>query len=165
MAITDAREHGAQLYAMIYALSLLFGALAAQGAAGQTTGAPEAPLRSLVAQFEHGWNNGDARAVASMFTSSGDLILPGGKRAASQPAIERLMTEEYRDVFHGSTLNLTIQTIDFPDLESAVVAGQYRLSGIDVFAFIETSRSGPFTFHLRQQGDRWGILQARVSRE
>jgi uncharacterized protein (TIGR02246 family) len=75
--------------------------------------------------FESAFANGDAKAVASLWTDQGECEDANGEVVRGQGAIEKAYAETFKDKKQGK-LEVEIQSIRFPSRDSAIEEGFLR---------------------------------------
>ena len=117
-----------------------------------------------IERFHAAWNSGDAAAVAALFSPDEEFVSPSGAVTRTRPEIRKLLTEEFQEKFHGTTLTTSVATIQFVQEHAALAEGTYRLKGVDVFLGLETSVTGSFIFRIQKTDGRWMIEKAYILR-
>lgn len=84
-------------------------------------------------RFHGAWNGADAAAVAALFSPDGEFVSPSGAVTSTPAEIGKLLTGEFQEKFHGTTLTTTVDTIHFVQADAALAKGTYKLMGVDVF--------------------------------
>lgn len=123
----------------------------------------ENAIRKLYAGFTEAWNKHDSKTMASFWAIDGDDMEPDGTHAKGIHEVERLFLQEQNSVFKDSTLNLTIETVWFPDADVALVDGSYTVSGVkDLEGKEVPTRKGHLTSVLIREADTWRVAAARA---
>lgn len=120
-------------------------------------------VEEVVRQFVQAWNRDDAEALSLLFTPNGRLTSPRGSTARGRREIRELLMHEHQEIFIGTSLSKTIQTITFPNVDNALVKGKFKLSGLKVFLGFTTAVNGTFTLRLVREAN-WLIEDAHISR-
>jgi uncharacterized protein (TIGR02246 family) len=63
----------------------------------------ETEVAAVFRAFESAWNAHDTRALAALWTESGNLLHPWGRFATGHTAIEELLREEHESRMSGSS--------------------------------------------------------------
>lgn len=126
--------------------------------------AEQKAILDIIERFHAAWNSGDAAAVAARFSPDGEFVSPSGAVTSTPAEIRKLLTGEFQEKFHGTTLTTTVDTIHFVQADAALAKGTYKLMEVDVFLGIETSVNGSFIFRIRKTDDRWMIEKAYILR-
>ena len=114
-------------------------------------------------RFVHYWNQDEAMKLSQMFMINGDFLSPSGMNAHSRKEIQRLITEERQETFQETSLETTVQSVNFPEETLAIVKGRYELKGLSLgLGIMDMSSEGTFLFNLQQQDGKWMILEARI---
>ncbi|HYC21733.1 MAG TPA: SgcJ/EcaC family oxidoreductase [Candidatus Bathyarchaeia archaeon] len=123
----------------------------------------ENTIRKLYADFTAAWNKHDPKTMAGFWAIDGDHMEPDGRHAKGKQEVERLFTEEQKTVFKDSTINLTIETVWFPDAETALIDGTYTLSGVkDLQGGDVPTRRGHLTAILIREDNDWRVAAGRA---
>jgi uncharacterized protein (TIGR02246 family) len=69
----------------------------------------ESAVRTMFAQQENAWNNGDARLYAHTFAEACTCTNIFGDNYTTREAIEARLTDLFASVFKGSTLHLHVR--------------------------------------------------------
>jgi len=131
----------------------------------QDTADRKAEVTAAVQKFVSTWNAHDTDAMLRQFTQDGRLTSPRGASAKGREEIRHLLTEEHRDIYKGTELRATIESIQFPQTGTAAATGTFTLQGVDAVLGIEVAPEGTFTFRLVRQVGRWLISRARIFKE
>ena len=156
-------------------LILLLLIIVSQGLAASPHALPTAPpldhrddqflVKETIRRFVQAWNDDDAHELSRLFTPDGTLVSPTGSTATSRADIRELLVREHKDIFFGTGLSKTIQTITFSEPSMALVKGNYELSGVPVLLGVTTTIEGTFIFHLVKQEAGWFIEAAHITRQ
>jgi uncharacterized protein (TIGR02246 family) len=135
-----------------------------QGLGGLSTDLKnENTIRKLYADFMAAWNKHQPKEMAAFWAIDGDNMEPDGRHAKGKAEVEKLFTEEQKSVFKDSTINLTIETVWFPDAETALVDGTYTLSGVkDLQGGAVPTRRGHLTAVLIREDNKWMVAAGRA---
>ncbi|MBI4000923.1 MAG: SgcJ/EcaC family oxidoreductase [Nitrospira defluvii] len=114
-----------------------------------------ADIREVLRQFIDAWNQDDAARLVSLFTEDGAFITTQGGTYAGREKIKRMLTEEHRALFMGTTLDETVRSLRLAAVDRAVIKGDFELNGYKAtFGLVSVTPEGSFVFRLRKQGDR-----------
>src|SRR5579863_8277064 len=78
-------------------------------------------IRSVVAAFPVAWNRHDARALAGLWTPTGDLVNLFGIRAQGRAEVEKLLQRDHSTLMRASTLSWTPRSLRIEKSDVAVV--------------------------------------------
>jgi uncharacterized protein (TIGR02246 family) len=124
----------------------------------QGTPQDEQAIRNMVTQFVAAWNKNDAKALASQFTTDGDLINPTGRIARGSTEVEKLIRDEQSGHFKNTRFRLAVTNIRFLKPDIAITDLEYEIN--DVKGPLTTMK-GLVTFVLRKDGGQWLIDAGR----
>ena len=116
----------------------------------------------VVDEFVSAWNRHDTNGLAGLFAPAGRFTSPRGATAKGRQQIVRLLTQDHREIYQGTTLRAKIGAVTFPADDTALVTGNYTLSGIDIALGFEVSAEGSFDYRLTRSGDHWTIASAHI---
>jgi uncharacterized protein (TIGR02246 family) len=142
-------------------VAAICGAAAGQGAppAGTRasgTAADETAIRDGAAAFARAFNAADARAVAALWTPTGEYVDEAGNTFSGRPAIEK----EYAALFKehpGATIRVTIDALRFAGPDLAIEEGTARVQEPPVGA---VSMARYMAIHRKQDG-KWLMASVR----
>jgi uncharacterized protein (TIGR02246 family) len=84
-------------------------------------------VRKLLAEADKGWNQNDAKAVASLFADHADLVDTSALRFSGRGNIEKHIADVLAHQFHGTTSHTTILTNTTLGPDLAVLEVQWEL--------------------------------------
>lgn len=154
--------------AVVFATSLLLCGVAVCALAAEQKADPsdaKAAIRRVVQGFVTAWNKNDTDTLTNLFTRDERFTSPRGANAEGQLQIKKLLTQEHRDIYKGTTLVATVDQITFPREGGSVATGSYTLKGVDVAFGIEVSPQGSFAFRFTRREVRWLIASARIFKQ
>ena len=111
--------------------------------------------------FAAAWAEGDAAGVAALFIDDADTVGPDGAhfhgRDAVQGRYERLLGE----VYQGTTLDVSQESVKFPSPDVAIVGGTYEILGAMGADESELTIKGRYTNVLVKENGGWKIHCSR----
>jgi uncharacterized protein (TIGR02246 family) len=115
--------------ALVPALALV-GCQAAEEPEAAATPAPtdEELLQQLASDFETAWGQGDAAALAALWTEDGDT-LTGDGHFQGRSAIEEYYRKAFETAFKGTSVEIETTSVRFLQPGVAVVDGTYEVIG------------------------------------
>jgi uncharacterized protein (TIGR02246 family) len=90
----------------------------------------EEKIRARAQAFADAWNKHDSMGMAYLWSVSGDLINPSGRRASGLTEIERLIASEHGGPLKQSTFNITNMKVRFLDPMTAILDEDTEVTGI-----------------------------------
>ena len=142
--------------AVYAAFALMAAGVAIAQEAKTTEPAPEQEIRRLLKDVEEGFNRGDAKALASCWTPTGDFVNHTGVRVEGRDAIEKGFQESL-STHKGGKLQLVVvaSRLVNPGLALVDAIADVKAAGTSV------PGTPSFNFVLLKSGDRWLIESAR----
>lgn len=143
-------------------LAVLFVTSLGYLAAAQTFAQDEAQVRSLIPAFTDAWARSDATALASLFASDGDLMIPTGNVFSGREAVGGFYASVFANGYRGSKGTGEIARVRFVQANVAVGDGTWSITGArDKEGKEAAAERGVFTFVAVKQGDQWKISALR----
>jgi uncharacterized protein (TIGR02246 family) len=136
-------------------LSILASASAADSASGKSN---EAAIRATADAFANAFDQGNAKAVAALWTEIGTLVDDSGRTFKGRKTIENEYAEFFRE-HPGVRIQIAVQSIDFPVPNVAIEEGLAR--AIDKVAS-SAAMSRYTAVHILQDG-KWLMTSVRES--
>lgn len=119
--------------------------------------APDETVQQLVET----WNRGKSEEIAGLFMPDGTLVIPTGSEIQTRDQIQKTISEKRAGVLKETTLSNTVDQVNRPDENTALVRGTYKLEGIKVLG-VSTSSSGSYKIRQVKRDGRWYISRAEV---
>jgi uncharacterized protein (TIGR02246 family) len=120
-------------------------------------------IRTLYKNFAAAWNRHDTENMASFWTIDGDHVEPDGRHPKGREEVRKLLEQEHTTVFKNTQIKLTIDTVWFLTLDTALVDGSYELSGAtDPAGKPIPVRKGHLTSMLLKENGRWWVAASRL---
>jgi uncharacterized protein (TIGR02246 family) len=117
--------------------------------------ADEAEIRSNISRFVKGYNAGDAKAIAALFTADGQIESKEGEVAEGREAIAREFTEMFADM-QEKKIEVFVEAIRFIGPNIAVERGATQETSPD-----EPPENDRYTvLHVKRDG-KWQMALAR----
>jgi uncharacterized protein (TIGR02246 family) len=85
-------------------------------------------LQQLASDFEAAWGQGDAAALAALWTEDGDTVTGDG-HFQGRSAVEEYYRGGFESVFKGTTIDIETTSFRFIQPDVAVADGTYEISG------------------------------------
>jgi uncharacterized protein (TIGR02246 family) len=121
-------------------------------------------LSKMVESLVSAWNKNDADTMAKFFLPDAVLVTPTGAVVRSRSAIKKRIIDERQGKLKDSTLTHAVESVSFPNNNTAVVKGKYQVQGMKLLG-MEKSPEGSFTFRQTKRQGRWMIAKAEVLRK
>ena len=122
----------------------------------------KAQIRDLIPQFTAAWSRGDAQAIAGLFASDGDLIIPTGNVFSGRESITAFYASVLTQGYRGSKGTGEIARIRFVQPGVAVGDGTWSITGArDRAGQVAAPERGVFTFVAVKQDGKWRISALR----
>jgi uncharacterized protein (TIGR02246 family) len=112
-------------------------------------------IRESSAAFSTAFNAGDAKAIAAMWTTEGELIDAGGKVHRGRPAIEAVYAEFFK-THPNEKLSVAVDSIRMLGKDAAIEDGRASLAGI------ESGAARYSALHVKEDG-KWKMALVRES--
>jgi uncharacterized protein (TIGR02246 family) len=90
----------------------------------QTTESQESALRGLDASIALAWNQGDTRAIASLWSQNGSVVLEDGRRVQGPGEIQNLLAQRFLQTMQVMRLVSETQLVRFMNPDAAIVSGK-----------------------------------------
>jgi uncharacterized protein (TIGR02246 family) len=130
------------------------GSLAAQGAAATVSAADEAAIRALVQKYVDARDQGNAEAVAALFTADADQLVSSGEwRKGRDKLVSGAMASSQRE----GKRTITIETIRPISADVALADGRYQIASLTGGA----PRQMWTAFVVSRKADGWRIAAIR----
>jgi uncharacterized protein (TIGR02246 family) len=89
----------------------------------------EAAIRAVVAQYLHARERRDAAAIRALFVEDADQLTSSGEWRKGRDDIVRGTLASSQQT--GGQRTITIETVRFPQPDTAIADGRYELTGVD----------------------------------
>jgi uncharacterized protein (TIGR02246 family) len=143
---------------MILAFVLSIGVLGV----AQETSTDEQAILANVDKWVEAWNQGDAKAIVSLYTADADYVRPTGDTFKGQQEIEDCITELMTNPYKGSKLAVETTSVRFIKPDLAVGDSTYEFTDVPEVEGQKPPTSGMATSVMVKQGDQWLIVAHRV---
>src|SRR5262249_49296870 len=90
----------------------------------QTTESQESALRGLDASIALAWSQGDTRAIASLWSQNGNVVLEDGRRVQGPGEIQNLLAQRFLQAMQVMRLVSESQLVRFVNADAAIVSGK-----------------------------------------
>jgi uncharacterized protein (TIGR02246 family) len=117
----------------------------------------EAAIRDVQARQAEAWNGHDAKAYASLFADTGDVVNVVGWWWKGRAEIEAKLTAAFAFVFRDSALTVTDVSVRFLTPDIAVAHVSWTMSGAKTPPGLPEPRQGIQTQVLQRMADGWRI--------
>ena len=121
-------------------------------------------LSKMVESLVSAWNKNDADTMAKFFLPDAVLVTPTGTVVRSRSGIKKRIIDERQGKLKDTILTHAVESVSFPNNDTAVVKGKYQLQGMKLLG-MEKSPEGSFTFRQTKREGRWMIAKAEVLRK
>lgn len=126
----------------------------------KTSGATS--VAKLVSNFDAAWNKGDAKAIAAMFTTDGDLVNPMGKEVNGRKAIEAFLAKELNGVLKGSKGSSRVNEIHTLDANTAFVDAECTMTFSKKDHGTHPAVKHQVSFVAKKSGAVWNFAAVRA---
>lgn len=110
-----------------------------------------AAIESAARIYETAWADGDARAIAAMYSENA-MLLGAGEPANGREDIRRSMAESLGGGWKGTTLRIAAEPVEFVRNDVAIGYGRYS-----IHRGSETLAEGKYLNLWVKQGGKWYI--------
>jgi uncharacterized protein (TIGR02246 family) len=127
-----------------------------QGSTASTrpAGQDQAAIRAIVAEYLHARERRDAAAIGALFTDDADQLTSSGDWRRGRDDIVRGTLASSQQT--GGQRTITIETVRFPQPDTAIADGRYELAGVN-----EGTRKMWTSFVLVRSAGQWRIAAIR----
>ncbi len=127
----------------------------------KASGADEAAIKKVFADFAEAWGKDDAKSMASHWTEDGDLINPQGRVAKGRAEVEKLLADEHATLFKGTRIMFTGGDVRFLKPDVAVYTVNYEVPGAHAPDGSEMTAKGIVTSVMVKKNGKWWTTAAR----
>jgi uncharacterized protein (TIGR02246 family) len=114
----------------------------------------DAAIRAIVAEYLHARERRDADGIRALFTDDADQLTSSGDWRKGRDEIVRGTLASSQQT--GGQRTITIETIRFPQPDTAIADGRYELAGVD-----EGTRKMWTSFVFVRSAGQWRIAAIR----
>jgi uncharacterized protein (TIGR02246 family) len=111
--------------------------------------------------FEAAWAQGDAAALAALFTADGNTVGPEGVAFQGREAVQGRYQELLGGMYQGTTISIETTSTTFPAPDVAFVHGSYTIHGITNEDGEAMEADGVFMNVAVKQSGEWKIHSSR----
>jgi uncharacterized protein (TIGR02246 family) len=125
-----------------------------------TRQANEEPIRQAAAELAKALTNGNAKAVAGLFTEKGEYVADDGSKIRGRAAIEKAYAGFLEKSSHPK-VEMTIESVYFLSPDSAEIEGEARVHG----RHEDRAASSHYSCLYERENGEWRVAQLRESAE
>ena len=114
----------------------------------------EAAIRAVVAEYLHARERRDPDAIRALFMEDADQLTSSGEWRKGRDDIVRGTLASSQQT--GGQRTITIETVRFPQPDTAIADGRYELAGVD-----QSTRKMWTSFVFVRSGGGWRIAAIR----
>ncbi len=122
----------------------------------------EEQIRARAQEFADAWNKHDPMAMAYLWSASGDLINPLGRKASGLTEIVRLFESEQKDAMKQSTFSISNVKVRFLDPTTAILDEDAEITGVANPDGTTVTMKPHVTAVLTKSGGKWWIVAGRA---
>jgi uncharacterized protein (TIGR02246 family) len=149
---------------LVFAAPMAIGAARTATADDSTSGADDAALKEVVAEFSNGWNTHDAHAMCASLADDIEWVNWRGEPLGSRQAVENEHARLFADLYKNTRRTDTVKSIRYISPELAVVDDYWTMTGARKRDGSEWPyRAGYSNFLMAKRNGRWIVIVSHTA--
>lgn len=133
----------------------------AEAPAAEEAVSDEDLLDAQTEAFEAAWGQGDAAALAALFTDNGSTVGPDGAHFEGREAVQGRYEDLLGGMYRGTTVSIETTSMTFPSPDVAFIHGSYTIHGLTDQDGEAMEVDGTFMNVAVKQNGEWKIHSSR----